>query len=98
MRAEHGKGHLTPDRSNTNYEIDLFPANPSASARSWPASSTRRIPTAVSARCRGRAKATAAPAAQQAQVIREWAKQAGLQVSSRGRISAAIVEQYNAGR
>ncbi len=85
----------------TNDEIDLPLATPSASARNLPASSTRRIPvkpTAVSARRRGRAEATAAPAAQQTQVIREWAQQAGLRVSSRRRIGAAIVEQYKAER
>jgi hypothetical protein len=83
----------------TNYEIDLSAAN----AERLRAKLARFVdaahpvkPTAVSGRRRGRAKATAVPTQQQTQDIREWAKQAGLQVSSRGRISAAIVEQYNA--
>ena len=39
---------------------------------------------------------TVAPTEQDTRDIREWARQAGLQVSSRGRISAEIVEKYNA--
>ena len=53
-------------------------------------------PTVAVRKPRGQVKATVASTKLQTQDIREWAKQAGLQVSSRGRISAEIVEKYNA--
>jgi len=84
----------------TNYEIDLSAAN----AERLRAKLARFIdaahpvkpatPSAPGKR-RGRGNAIAATK-QQTQDIREWARQAGLQVSSRGRISAEIVEKYNA--
>jgi nucleoid-associated protein Lsr2 len=84
----------------TNYEIDLSAANAerlrARLARFVDAAHPVKAPAVATAKRRGRGKVAVASTKQQTQDIREWAKQAGLQVSSRGRISAAIVEQYNA--
>ncbi len=84
----------------TNYEIDLSAANAerlrAKLARFVDAAHPAKAPAATSGMRRGPAKAKVASTRQQTQDIREWAKQAGLAVSSRGRISAAIVDQYNA--
>jgi hypothetical protein len=83
----------------TNYEIDLSAANAerlrAKLARFVDAAHPVKPPAAAAAKRRGAAKASVTSTKQQTQEIREWAKQAGLQVSSRGRISAAIVDQYN---
>jgi hypothetical protein len=50
-------------------------------------------PAAVTARRRGAGKR---PGREDLTAIREWAKQKGLKVSDRGRISADIIEQYDA--
>jgi len=82
----------------TNYEIDLSAANAERLranlARFVDAAHPVKPPAAAAAKRRG-TKASVASTKQQTQDIREWAKQAGLQVSTRGRISAAIVDQYN---
>ena len=84
----------------TNYEIDLSAANAerlrAKLARFVDAAHPVKSTAAVASKRRGAAKASVASTKQQTQDIREWATQAGLAVSSRGRISAAIVEQYNA--
>jgi hypothetical protein len=84
----------------TNYEIDLSAANAerlrAKLARFVDAAHPGKPATTPPAKRRGPAKATIASTRQQTQDIREWAKLAGLQVSSRGRISATIVDQYNA--
>ena len=84
----------------TNYEIDLSAANAerlrAKLARFVDAAHPVKPRTTTPVRNRGRAKAAVASTRQQTQDIREWAKQAGLQVSSRGRISATIVDQYKA--
>src|SRR6478735_4350669 len=77
----------------TNYEIDLSAANAerlrAKLARFVDAAHPVKPPVVASAKRGVRSKTTAAAAKQQTQDIREWAKQSGLQVSSRGRISAA---------
>jgi hypothetical protein len=84
----------------TNYEIDLSAANAerlrTKLSRFVEAAHPVKPSTAAPAKRRGRAKATVASTKQQTSDIREWAKLAGLQVSSRGRISTEIVDKYNA--
>jgi hypothetical protein len=84
----------------TNYEIDLSAANAerlrTKLARFVDAAHPVKPSTAAAGKRRGRGKTAVVSTRQQTQDIREGAKQAGLQVSSRGRISAQIVEQYNA--
>jgi putative intracellular protease/amidase len=84
----------------TDYEIDLSAANAerlrAKLARFVDAAHPVKPPTTASGKRRRRGRATAVSTKQQPQDIREWARQAGLQVSSRGRISAEIVERYNA--
>jgi hypothetical protein len=91
----------------TNYEIDLSASNAERLreklARFVDAASPVKA-TSVPPRRRGpRGKvATAAKAApvpsnrDQVQAIREWAKSAGYEVSTRGRISRAIQEAFDA--
>ena len=83
----------------TDYEIDLSAANAerlrAKLARFVDAAHPAKRPTAASGKRRERATATVKSTKQQTQDIREWARQAGLQVSSRGRISAEIVQRYN---
>jgi Lsr2 len=43
---------------------------------------------------RGKSQARPAADREQTQAIREWARQKGMEVSSRGRISAEVVEAY----
>ncbi|MFC6903435.1 histone-like nucleoid-structuring protein Lsr2 [Nonomuraea dietziae] len=45
---------------------------------------------------RGGSRGSAAISREKTAEIRQWAKEHGLQVSERGRISAAVVEQYEA--
>jgi len=84
----------------TNYEIDLSAANAerlrTKLARFVEAAHPVKPSSAASGKRTGRGRASAAATKQPTPDIREWAKQAGLKVSSRGRISAEIVERYNA--
>jgi hypothetical protein len=85
----------------TNYEIDLSEANAARLreklARFVDAAHPVTPPKAAPAR-RGARGMTAVVASnrEHVQEIRKWAEQAGLKVSSRGRLSAEIVDQYNA--
>jgi hypothetical protein len=83
-----------------NYEIDLNKKN-AAKLRTGlepyvkAAKKLGRAPShRVSARGRGSAPATADR--EQNQAIREWAQRKGLDVSARGRISQAVMAQYEA--
>ncbi|MGW4330973.1 histone-like nucleoid-structuring protein Lsr2 [Nocardia sp. NPDC004573] len=44
---------------------------------------------------RGKNKARSVDHREQVQAIREWARREGIEVSSRGRISAEVLEAYN---
>lgn len=76
----------------TSYEIDL-------NAKSAVKFSTQLAPYLEYARRAGRAQARrpgrTAAGRQRPSDIRAWAKQHGLTVSQRGRISASVAEQYN---
>lgn len=86
----------------TSYEIDLSAANAdklrSKLARFVDAATPVKGRSALAAKRAVKAKAAApAPANRdQVQAIREWAKSAGFEVSSRGRISKAIQEAFDA--
>lgn len=75
------------------YEIDLGPANRTrfADALAPFISASRRVG-------RGPGRSTGRTAAQRADraAVREWARDAGLAVSERGRISSAVIRQYEA--
>jgi hypothetical protein len=89
----------------TNYEIDLSASNAgilreklerfvnaaSAVKAAMPAPSKRSTRGA-----KGKAAAPAPTSRDQVQAIRDWAKSAGLEVSSRGRISKAVQEAFDA--
>ena len=85
----------------TNYEIDLSATNASRLrdklARYVDAASPVKSRPAVPARRSPRAKTAAVPSnREQVQAIRDWAKSAGLQVSTRGRISKEIQAAFDA--
>ena len=84
----------------TSYEIDLSAANAeklrSKLARFVDAATPVKGSAAPAKRA-AKAKAVPAPANRdQVQAIREWAKSAGYEVSSRGRISKAIKDAFEA--
>lgn len=81
----------------TNYEIDLSPANEArlreklakfveAATEVKPVTARRPVP---------RKSAKAAEAKEDTSAIRNWAKEAGLKVSERGRISAAVQKAFD---
>lgn len=81
--------------AGTGYEIDLGKKNAKAfhaDLDKWIAAS-RKVKAARGPK-RGRPAQPAGP--NNSAAIREWAAAAGVSVSLRGRIPAAIVEQYNA--
>jgi hypothetical protein len=85
----------------TNYEIDLSAENAARLreklARFVDAASTVKAPTPGATRRGARTKAaTVASKREHTHDIREWAKQAGLQVSERGRIAKAVQDAYDA--
>jgi nucleoid-associated protein Lsr2 len=75
------------------YEIDLNKENAAAFRRIF-ASYIEHARKA--GRGSGRRPARAASNRQRSEGIRRWAREAGLQVSERGRIPASVVEQYEA--
>lgn len=87
-------GTVSFSYDGTNYEIDLSKRNKTAMdkafklyidhARKVRATRSRRSPSTASAPKRNLA------------AVREWAKEQGLAVSDRGRISAAVQQQYDA--
>jgi len=86
----------------TNYEIDLSASNAGilreklerfVNAAS-PVKAAKPAPSKRSAK--GKAAAPAPTSRDQVQAIRDWAKSAGLEVSSRGRISKAVQEAFDA--
>ena len=75
------------------YEIDLSKANARAFAKAMKPylDVARRVPTS-----RRRAPSRAAGHKSELAAIRTWATKNGYEVSARGRIAAAIVEEYEA--
>jgi hypothetical protein len=77
------------------YEIDLSARNAKAlrDALAGYIAAGRRTRTSAA---RGRAASPARRDKEQTQAIREWARASGYTISDRGRISAEVVEAYNA--
>lgn len=86
----------------TNYEIDLSASNSgrlreklerfvtaASPAKAAKPAAARRSP-------KGKAAAPAPTNRDQVQAIRDWARSAGLEVSSRGRIAKAVQEAFDA--
>lgn len=74
------------------YEIDLSADNAETLRKTigfWAAHARR-----VGGRAKGRQRPQATAGTARTQTIREWARKNGLEVSSRGRISAEITEAY----
>lgn len=76
------------------YEIDLSSANRAKLEKAFAPfiDAGRRVRNSARSRTGGRAGSTAADRA----AVRTWAREKGLQVSERGRISAEILRQYDA--
>lgn len=75
-----------------SYEIDLSKAN----SRAFEKAMARYVGHARKLRGgRGRAR-SAAPPRRDASAVRQWARSAGYEISSRGRVAAAIVAEYEA--
>ncbi|MEU7897117.1 Lsr2 family protein [Nonomuraea sp. NPDC049152] len=82
-----------------NYEIDLSAENADKlhAALAPFIIKARKVVQPRSVRAgRGGTRGSAAMSREKSAEIRQWAKAHGLQVSERGRISSAIVEQYEA--
>ena len=91
----------------TNYEIDLSASNAGRLreklarfvAAASPVKAAKSAPARRGPRGKAAASAKTAPVPSnrdQVQAIREWAKTAGYEVSSRGRISKAIQDAFDA--
>jgi hypothetical protein len=79
--------------SGINYEIDLGPANRTRLSEAFaPFVSAARKAGRGSRRSAGRAGGASADRA----AVRAWAREAGMNVSERGRISAEVIRQYEA--
>ncbi|QLY30412.1 Lsr2 family protein [Nocardia huaxiensis] len=77
------------------YEIDLSKLNAAkmrGEFEQW-TQHARKVGRAPRGKASGRARA--AVDREQTQAIREWARKNGFEVSSRGRVSAEIMEAYN---
>ncbi|MTD14530.1 Lsr2 family protein [Nakamurella sp. YIM 132087] len=92
-----------------HYEIDLNDKNAKKlrDALAGYVSSARRVdgprgratasrPRARAGRSAGRAATRTTPDREQTAAIREWARSAGYEVSERGRLSAAVLEAFEA--
>jgi len=84
----------------TNYEIDLGKRNASAFDKLMKpyVDAARKVTTARGGRralSNGR-RGSRSRAANEMAAIREWARAKGFHVSDRGRISASIMDEYNA--
>jgi len=84
----------------TTYQIDLSAANGARLrdklARFIDAAHPVKAPKAAAPAKRGAKTAAVASNKEHVAEIRRWAEQAGLKISSRGRLSAEVVEKYNA--
>ena len=92
LDGTEGATPVTFGIDGTSYVIDLAPQNRSKLEGAL-------APFISAARRGGSAKATASrPARQRADrtAVRAWARESGLKVSERGRISAEILRQYEA--
>jgi hypothetical protein len=80
----------------TSYEIDVCSAHAKELQDSFGpyAENGRRIGAAAGGRRRGRTRS--GPARERSSEIRAWARQRGHKVSERGRIPAAIIQEYEA--
>ncbi len=83
----------------TLYEIDLNRTNAKelrAALQTFAQSARRlgRAPSTIGAARRGDRGATRSDR-EQNHAVREWAQRKGLEVSARGRISTAVIEQYH---
>lgn len=75
-----------------NYEIDLGPANRGRLTETFaPFVAAARKARGAGRRSSGRAASAASP---DRAAVRAWAREAGLNVSERGRISAEVLRQY----
>ena len=82
----------------TDYEIDLAPksAKKLIDVMSVYAEKATRISKSRSAGgARGRGPASPRPSKEQVQAVRSWAREQGLEVSDRGRVSLAVQEAYD---
>lgn len=83
-----------------SYEIDLNDEHAAAlreSFEEWTSKARRTAGRRSSGRrSSGRRRAAGTPASGETQRIREWAREKGLEVSDRGRISAEVREAYEA--
>ena len=85
-----------------NYEIDLSDANAQGlrDALAGYVGKARKLGRGTAGRggaaTRTRGTSSAASDREQNRAIREWAKRQGLEISDRGRISADIMERYQA--
>jgi hypothetical protein len=79
--------------SGVNYEIDLSAANQSRLTETF-------APFVAAARKVGRSTRRSGPRASGSSAdraaVRAWARESGLEISERGRISAEIIRQYEA--
>jgi hypothetical protein len=81
------------------YEIDLSSANIAefkAAVGGFVESARKAKAGKGAAAVRKRGSATAGPSRKQTAAIREWARNNGLNVSGRGRISAEVISAFNA--
>jgi hypothetical protein len=79
----------------TSYEIDLSQANAQRlrDALAEYISAARKVGSRSTAKRGGGGRSASSV---NAAVVREWARTQGLQVSERGRVSADVIEAYNA--
>src|SRR5262245_6435497 len=91
-----GGGTVSFSLDGTSYEIDLSNANATRLRNGLAEfiASARKVGGRQAARRSGSSRASSSSG--DAAAIREWARSKGMKVSERGRVSADIVEAYNA--
>lgn len=88
-------GTVTFGLDGTNYEVDLSNANAERlrSALAEFIAAGRKVGGRAGSR---RSSSARSSSSVNAALVREWARTQGIQVSERGRVSAEVIEAYNA--
>ena len=96
--STEGVEHYTFNWLGTDYEIDLAPksAKKLIDVMNLYTDKATRVSKSRSAGSdRGRGSASPRPSKEELQAVRSWAREQGLEVSDRGRVSSAVKEAYD---
>ena len=96
--STEGVEHYTFSWLGTDYEIDLAPKSAKKLTdvmNLYTVKATRVFMSRSAGSDRGRGSASPRPSKEEVQAVRSWAREQGLEVSDRGRVSSAVKEAYD---